>query len=457
MTVPAREEQNALELCADVVARTRAAGADEAEAYYLAERTTNVEVLEGRLDALTAAESRGIGLRVLIGGALAFAWASDLGAAGRAELADQATRLAREATPEPGRALPEPLPIPDRALDIDDPSLADVTTEQKVALLTRLEAAARAEDPRVAATHLCRYGDSVDLCAVVNSRGIAGAYRATSCYVALSTIARQDGEAQRGYAGGVAHGVGGLDVDEVGRRAARRATLTLGGEPIPTTRATVVLDPDIAAELLRGVTQALSGDAVTRGRSMFVGCTGQRVGSSLVTLRDRGNLPGGPRTAPFDGEGIPTGSTTLIETGVLRGFLHTSETARRAGTASTGNAIRSAYRVAPDVGPTNLVLEPGPLTGAELIRGVDYGQYVVATRNVGGINPVSGDYSVGASGRLIERGELTRPVTGVTIAGPMPELLANVVAVGSDARWAVGQAPVWTPTIRIDGVAIGGR
>jgi PmbA protein len=455
---PDREAADALDLCADVVARARAAGADEAEAYVVHERTRLVEVLDGRLDALTAAESRGVGLRVLVGGALVFASSTDLDRAGRAELADQAVRLAREATPEPGRALPDARPIPDRALAIEDPALAEATTEELVALLARLERAARAEDERVSATHLCRYGDGIDLVAVASSRGVAASYRATGCYVTLSTIARHDGEAGRGSAGGAARGPAGLDVDEVGRRAARRATLSLGGGPVPTMRASVVLDPDIAAELLRGVSQALLGDAVARGRSMVVGKMGERVGSALVTLRDDGALPGGPRTAPFDGEGVPTGATSLIERGVLRGLLHSTDSARLLGgdARSTGNAQRSSYRVAPDVGATNLVLEPGALAPEEIVRGVERGLYVVATRNVGGINPVAGDYSVGASGRLIERGELTAPVTGVTIAGPMLELLGSVAAVGADARWSLGQAPVLAPTLRIDDVAVGG-
>ena len=451
-----REEADVLDLCADVVARARAAGADEAEAFYAADRTTTVEVTDGALDALTAAESRGVGLRVLVGGALAFAWSSDLGAAGRAELADQAVRLAREATPEPGRALPAALPMPDRALAIEDATLADVSTEQKVAMLVRLEETARAEDPRVEATHLCRYGDSLDLCAIVSSRGIAASYRATSCYVSLSAIARADGEAQRGHASGIGRRFGDLDPEEVGSRAARRATTTLGGRPIGTMRAPVVLEPDVAAELLRGVTLALSGEAVTRGRSMFVGRLGERVGSALVTLTDRGDLPGAPRTAPFDGEGVPTRSTPLIDAGVLRGFLHTTDSARRVAAEPTGNTVRSSYRALPDVGSTNLVLAPGQMSQAEILRGIDSGLLVTVTRNVGGINPVSGDYSVGASGRLIEAGELTRPVTGVTIAGPMLELLANVSAIGSDARWSAGQAPVLTPSLRIEDVAVGG-
>jgi PmbA protein len=147
----------------------------------------------------------------------------------------------------------------------------------------------------------------------------------------------------------------------------------------------------------------------------------------------------------------------LIDRGALRGFLHNTYTARRAGARSTGNGVRGSYRTLPDVGPTNLRLEPGPRSQEELIAGIERGLYVVATRNVGGISPVSGDYSVGASGRWIERGELAGPVTGVTIAAPMLQMLANLAAVGSDLRWIPGQGVVGAPTVRIDDVTIGGH
>jgi PmbA protein len=277
-------------------------------------------------------------------------------------------------------------------------------------------------------------------------------------------IARQDGQAERGYASMVAHGPAGLDADEVGYRAARRAVTPLGGSPLATRRASVIFEPDVIAEYLRGLAQALFGDAVNKGRSLFAARPdapdrlGTTVGAQIVDLIDDGRLTDAPGTLPFDGEGVPTRQTPLIERGVLRGFLHNCESARRAGSTSTGNGARVNYRALPEVGQTNLVLRPGERAQSALVASVDEGLYVVATRNVGGINPVSGDYSVGASGRRIVGGELAEPVSGVTLAAPMLELLSNIREVGSDLRWVSGQGGyVGTPTVLVDDVTIGGR
>jgi len=238
----------------------------------------------------------------------------------------------------------------------------------------------------------------------------------------------------------------------------------LGGGPLPTRRASVIFEPDVIAELIRGLAQALSGDAVVKGRSLFARradgseWVASAVGSGAVTIEDDGALPGAPGTQPFDGEGVPTRRTPLFEGGVLRGFLHNCESARRAGTRSTGNGVRVSYRGLPEVAGTNLVLRPGDRAPSTLVASVDEGLYVVSTRNVGGINPVSGDYSVGASGRRIVRGELAEPVSGVTLAAPMLELLANVREVGSDLRWVSGSGGyVATGSVLIDDVTIGGR
>jgi PmbA protein len=185
---------------------------------------------------------------------------------------------------------------------------------------------------------------------------------------------------------------------------------------------------------------------------------GSQIGSDAVDLVDDGTIPGAPSSQPFDGEGVPTRETPLIQAGVLRGLLYNTESARRASTASTGNGVRGSYRSLPEVGPTNLVLRSGTRAPAALVAGVDEGLYVVSTRNVGGINPVSGDYSVGASGRRIVRGELAEPVSGVTLAAPMLKLLANVREVGSDFRWVSGSGGyVGTGSVLIDDVTIGGR
>ena len=454
----------ALDICADIVERARAAGADEAEAYFESSTNRTVDARKGELESITTAGARGVGVRVLIGGALGFASGSDLDAAGRADLAEQAVWLARASAPDATRTLADPAPVTNADLAIYDPTVAALTVDEILALLTRTEQAAFAVDPRIADTHIERFGQFVEQIAIVNSRGVALSTQATGCYISLSIIARQDQIAERGYAGMVARGPGGLDPEGIGARAARRAVTPIGGSPFTTRRGAVVFEPDVIAELLRGMAQALAGDAVVKGRSLFTSregapeWIGQVVGSSVVSLTDDGSLPGAPGTMPFDGEGVPSQRTPLIEAGVLRGFLHNVESARRAGTVSTGNGTRSAFKFLPEVGGTNLVLRPGTRSPEQMVGGVDEGVYVVSTRNVGGINPVSGDYSVGASGRRIVNGELAEPVSGVTLAAPILKLLANVREVGSDVRWVSGPGGyVGAPTVVVDDIMIGGR
>ena len=457
-------EQEALGVCADVIASARSAGADAADAYLESSTSTVVSVLDGALEAVTTATARGVGVRVIVAGGLGYASGSDLDRDGRADLAEQAVYLARVSAPDPARVLPEPQPPAAGDLGIYDSRLAELAIPEIVNLVARAERAARDADPRVTGTHLARFGRTVERVAIVNSRGVSVSFEATSCYLSLSMIVRDEQDAQRGFASAVGRELGAIDPEYIGGRAARRGLAPLGGTVLPTGRMSVVMEPDVVAELLRGLAQALSGDAVVRGRSLVAERPGSptTLGSAIaapnVDLLDDGRLPGAPGTMPCDGEGVPTRQTPLIERGVLSGFLHNGESAWRSGGRSTGNGMRMSYRVLPDVGPTNLVLRPGERAPAAIVSSVEDGLYVVGTRNVGGINPISGDYSVGASGRRIVRGEMAEPVSGVTLAAPMLELLRNVHEIGSDLRWVSGQGGiVGAPTVRIDDVMIGGR
>jgi PmbA protein len=446
-----------LATCEDLVSRGRRAGADQIEAFLSDSRTTMIELANGELDGMVSAGNRGVGTRVIVGNSLGYAYSTDLSDQGRAELVERAVRLARESTPDQWRVLPDPRTGVAADLQIHDTEIPEIPPDRKLALLREAEEAARAQDPRVGALYLARYGDAVATSAIASSTGVSGAFRETGCYLSVSAIARQDGRALRGHAVSAARAFRDLDPREAGDRAAWRAACPLGGDLVPSQSATVVMEPEVAVELLRGVAQALTADAVQKGRSFLAGLEGAAVGSALVDIVDAGNLLGGYASAPFDGEGTPTQETTLIERGVVRGLLHSAYTARRAGAASTGNATRASYRTLPEVGATNLVLRPGAVSRDDLIRGVGRGLLVVSTRNVGGINPVSGDYSVGASGCWIERGELTHPVSGVTIASPMADMLRNISALGSALRWSPGASAYAAPVIRIDNVTIGGR
>jgi PmbA protein len=450
-----------LDICTDVVARARAAGADEAEAYLESSTSRTIDARGGAVESITNASARGVGVRVLINGAVGFASGTDLDAAGRADLAEQAIWLARVSAPDPARVLPSPSAYPANDLRVYDPAVAALSVESVLDLLTRAERAALGADARIDAAHIERFGQTVGEVAIANSRGVAASAIATSCYISLSVIAREGDVAERGHGSMVTHGPAHLDPEAIGYRAAKRAVTAIGGAPLPTRRATVVFEPEIIAEFLRGLAQALAGDAVARGRSLFAGGTeriGSRIAAATVDLEDNGALPGAPASFPFDGEGSPAGRTSLISGGVLSGFLHNAESGRRMDAASTGNGVRASYRTLPEVGPTNLILRPGTRAPAALIADVDEGLYVVSTRNVGGINAVSGDYSVGASGRRIVRGELAEPVSGVTLAAPMLDALANIREVGSDFRWTSGQGGyVGAPTVVVDDVTIGGH
>lgn len=446
-----------LDLATDLVRRARKAGADQAEAYFEDRQSTRIELRDQQVETLSSAATRGIGLRVIRGGATAYAYTPDLRPRGLVELARRAVALAREASPDPDRALPELVSAPPGGdLRIFDPTLAEVSTEDKIALLRLVERFARDTDPRVTATEFVRYADSFGTVALANSAGLAANYERSGASVLMVATARQDGEAVRGYGLTSGHGFHDLSAQEAGYDAARLAVKTLGGRPVPTQKATVLLEPRVAAELLAQVASALSAESVLKGRSMFVPRLGQSVGSPLVTLVDQGDLPGGLSSAPFDGEGVPCGRTVLVEGGLLRGFLHTTYTARRGGARSTGNAVRGSYRATPEVGPTNFALLAGSTPLDALLAGVYRGLLVLVTRNVGGINPTSGDYSVGASGVWIEDGQEVAPVSGVTIAANMLDMLAGLEAIGDDFRWVPSSGAIGCPTLRIEGMTIAG-
>jgi PmbA protein len=177
----------------------------------------------------------------------------------------------------------------------------------------------------------------------------------------------------------------------------------------------------------------------------------------LVTLLDNGRMPRGLASAPFDAEGVPTSATRLIDEGVLQNVVYDTYTAAREGKKSTGNASRDSHKAMPTLSTSNFYLQPGNQTPEEIIAGVDYGVYVTKIMQTGGIDPVSGDCSMGADGLLIENGKLTRPVNGITVATTLPDLLRNLKAVGNDLRIVPFAGAIGAPTIRVDDVTIGGK
>jgi PmbA protein len=443
-----------LQLSRDIAKLGQAAGV-EAEAYIKVGVECEIKVSRGNVQQLSQAGSKGLGVRVIDDGRVGYAYTSDFDDVDSAWQA--ALELSRVSDPDPDRTLPEPQPIPDEDLEIYDPAVESTPVEHKVELAKAIEQAALEYDERIAATDWCTYFDEITRVYLANSRGFAGQYARSVVAGYLLAVGRDPDGQTTGLGYGVSPFLAEIDPAEIGAEAAQKAVRLLGGRPVDTQQVTVVFDPTTAAELVGWLAQALTAEAMQRERSFLLGKMGQAVASDRVGLLDNGRLARGFASAPFDGEGVPTSATKLIDEGLLLAVLQDSYTARKEGVGSTGNAGRGSHRSLPRLSPSNFYLQPGPDSPESIIAGVERGLYVISTMNVGGINPVNGDFSVGASGLWIERGQLGIPVTGVTVSSTLPEMLENITAVGNDLRFSPMMGAIGAPTIRVEAMMVAGR
>ena len=448
-------------LAGSVLDAALAAGASDAEAYAQDGDGIEVRVFEGEVEALTEAAERGVGVRAWIDGRAGYAYGTDLGDEGLRGIAAAAVEAARVADSDEFAGPPEGSGTGFADVQgLRDPTLAGWGTEAKVKLAQEVERAARAAD-RVVAIEDTVYADQAQRVAIASSSGARGDYESTSCYAYARAIAADDDDEDRqtGLGFEVARGPGKLDAGAIGGEAADRATSLLGAQKPASRACPVVLDETVAASFIGFIGGVLCADAVQRGRSPFAGSLGDEIGSAALTVADDGLDPAGPASAPFDGEGTPSSRTPLIDAGTLRTYLHDSYTARRAGEGqtSTGNASRSGYRSPPSVSTSNLVIAEGERTLEELLAEAADGVYITDVAGLhSGVNPVSGTFSVGASGRRIEGGALSTPVTEFTIASDLPKMLAAVVAAGRPARWVPFGGSVKAPALLIGEMAVGG-
>jgi len=447
---------NYLELAQDVVKRAAASGV-QAEAIITQDSETQIKVSKGEVEQLSQSSSRGLGVRVIDGGKTGYAYTSDLSEAGVESTWRTALELAAVATPDALRGLPEPRPISSEDLEIWDESLPNIPTSDKIELIKEVERGALDYDPRVILAEFCIYGDNINHVYLANSRGFAGQYGRTVTFAEVMGIARgDDGEMTNAFGLGASNFFRDLNAREIGREAGEKAVSLLGGKPVETQVGTVVLDYFVGAQILAALAQALSAESWQKKRSFLLDRMGQQVGSDMVTLMDNGRLKRGLASAPFDGEGVPTAATRLVDEGVLQNLTYDSYAAAKAGVQSTGNAARAGHRSLPGLGPSNFYMQPGNVSREEIIAGVEKGLYVISVMQTGGIDPVTGDCSMGANGLWIENGKIVGPVGGVTVATTLDGFLNNITQVGNDLRMVPFFGSIGVPTLRVDNVTIGG-
>ncbi|HEX6711910.1 MAG TPA: TldD/PmbA family protein [Thermoleophilaceae bacterium] len=432
-----------------------AAGASDAEAWAEHGVEREIRVYEGAVESLTDAASHGIGIRSFDDGRWGYAYGTDLTDDGLRSLAEAAAGAAAVADPDEHAGLPDDFGSADVG-SLSSPALADWDTGRKIDLALAIEKAARSRQG-VSQVEETMYADASGRLALANSRGFSAAYESTIAYAWSSAFAGEGSDLMTGLGVAMGRDPGAIDPEAVGAEAAERALSLVGARQPEGRRCPVVLDPFVAASFAGFIGGMLSADAVQRGRSLFADKEGEEIAGTEFVLADDGVHPEGPSTAPFDGEGSPRRRTPLIEGGKLLTFLYDVRTARRGGRATTGNAGRGSYRTPPSVSTTNLVLDPGDATLDELLARAGDGLYVASVAGLhSGVNPVSGTFSVGATGRLIENGELGRPVREITIASDLVSMLKAVQAVGGPGRWvpfggSVRSAPVLIAEMQVSG------
>jgi PmbA protein len=447
------------QLAQDVLNRALKAGATDAEAVVYEGDEFGAKVRLGQVETLKESGSRAVGLRVFIGQRTASTSSSDFSHESIERLVDGAITLAKITSEDPFAGLPEPEEFGqlegDLKLYFDD--VNELPPSERIEIARRAEAAAMAYDTRIQNSGGADFDTATSHKIMMNSRGFTGEYRRSYCDFSVSPIAIDEkGGMQRNYWYSISRTAKKLESPEtIGQEAARRTLSRLGARQVKTQKAPVVFSPEISRSIIGNVFDAANGDAIYRHATFFADMLGQQVAGENITVVDDGTMImdgiGGFGTSPFDGEGLPSRRTVLVENGILKNYVMNTYTARKLGMKSTGNASRGLAGN-PGIGAGNFYLEPGTLTPEQIIGDVKSGLYVTETMGFG-VNLVTGDYSQGASGVWIENGELAYPVEEITIAGNLKDMYCSIVAIGNDLVFRGASA---APTIRVEGMTIAG-
>jgi PmbA protein len=449
-------ETDLKELAQDIVRRAMTAGATAAECVIREGDEFSTLVRLGQVETLKEAGSRSIGVRVFFGQRAANTHSSDFSRAGIDRMLNSALQLAKITSEDPFGGIPEPSQLGARSGDLDlySSDVYSLPGQERISYARRAEKAALDADPRIKNSEGGSFDAATGHKILANSHGFLGEYRRSYCSVAAVPIAQDDkGAMQRDYWYSVARSLNRLESPEhVGKVAAQRAVRRLGARKVKTQEVPVIFDPQVANSILEHIFEGVNGDSVYRGASFLAGKLGQKIAAPNVNVIDDGTIVGGFGTSPFDGEGVPTRRTIIIENGVLTSYFLNTYTAKKLGMQTTGNASRGLAGT-PGIGPGNYFLQPGTRTPQQLIGDVKEGLYVTEFLGMG-VNLVTGDYSRGASGLWISGGELTYPVEEITVAGNLKDMFLNISEIANDLEF---RGAVASPTLRIDGLTVGGE
>ena len=447
-----------IELGTKVMERALKQGADIAEVGISEGAHLSVKVRMGEPELVEEAGSKSLGLRVMRGQQVAVTHTSDFTEAGLSRFIDDALELAKLSQPDPFAGPPDPSLL-SRAhehadLQLFDPAVNNMDAARAIEMAKRCEKAALGFDKRLTNSEGANVSRQAGASALVTSGGFRGGVRGTYTSISVHPVADDaDGKMRSGYYWSARRFADQLeDAEAVGLEAARRTLQKLGSRKLDTQEVAVIFDPDAGRSILGLLASCINGGAIWRKSSYLLEREGQQVASALVNVVDDPLIPRGPGSRPFDGEGLISRRNSVVEEGILKTFILDTYSAKKLKKKSTGNASRGSSG---GVGPstTNLILQPGKQSVEQLLKSTERALYVTDMMGFG-FNAVTGDFSRGASGFWIERGERKFPVSEVTISLNLDEILKRIDGIADDLDL---RTSICTPTFRVSGMTVAGK
>jgi PmbA protein len=441
-----------IKLTESLVSKAKQFGAGSAEVYLETGRNLSIQVQDGEIETIEEASSAGVGFRVIVDGKMGFSHCNDLSNNALEDTLKRAIEFAKLTTPDENNVLPD-----DKGISVVnglyDPEINTIPMERKIQMTIDLEKLAM-KDARITKSSGASYGEGEGEVFIANTNGLSKSYKVSGCNIGVSVVAEKEEQKNTGGEYSSRRFFSDLPALEViAEKASKKAWELLDPVTVSTQKAAVICSPEVAGSFFGGVLEALNGERVTQGASFLKDYLDKPFASPLLTIIDDGTRDKGMGSAPFDGEGVPTQKRVLVDKGVVKGFIYNTMVAKRAATKSTGNASRGGFTRLPGIGAHNLTIEPGTSTLAEIILNTDNGLLLKEVTGYG-IDPVTGNFSGGATGFWIEKGQIKHPVQGVTIAGNAFDMLNNIDMMGNDIDLNRGLA---SPTFRIKVMQIGGN
>lgn len=429
-------------------------GASDADVLYSEGAGSGLSLKDGEVEECVTGTTSGMGIRTIMSdGRQGIAYGNRLDRASVKELVDWSLFNCRNSEPEEGIQLYKGKLITDPELDLEDPMISAVTPKQRLEMCLKMTELSKTADHRVISVRSAAWHDGWGASFYCTTTGLSGWERGSSGNCGVTVLMQEGNNTEIGGYGIESRRFDELDIEKAAVTAVLKTASSLGGAPVRTGAYTLVIEPETAASLVDIIGDLFCSPEIHKGRSMMKGRLGSMVGASCITLIDDGRLPWKAGTGSWDSEGVPTGRTVLIKDGTALSYLYNLQYAWKDGVRSTGNACRGMSSL-PDVGTTNLVLQPGADSPDALRNRISSGLYVTEFMGLHTVDPISGDFSIGAKGLLIDKGEFARPVSGVTIASNLMDFLKNIVAVGSDLQFF---GPVAAPTLVVENVVVAGE